>query len=44
MNRKYRILAIAVATAPLLATEGCDVSGSILRTIELALQIVSTWV
>ena len=44
MSRKYRILALVVVAAPLLATEGCDVSGAIVQTIALALQIVQTWV
>lgn len=44
MSREYRILAMAVVAAPLLATGGCDVSGAILQTIALALQIVQTWV
>jgi hypothetical protein len=43
MSRKYRILAIAVVTMPLLATAGCSTSNAILQTIQLALQIVSTW-
>lgn len=44
MSRKYRILALGVVATPLLAEQGCDVSGAILQTIELALQIVSVWV
>ena len=43
MKRTYRILAMAVAGAPLLATDGCDVSGSIIDTILLALDIVGVW-
>jgi hypothetical protein len=38
------MLAMAVAGAPLLATDGCDVSGSIIDTILLALDIVDVWV
>ncbi len=43
MSRKYRILAMAVVAMPLLATGGCNVSGAVLQTIQLALQIVSVW-
>ncbi len=44
MTRKYRIVAIGIVTLPLLVTGGCDVSGAVLQTIQLALQIVSVWV